>query len=278
MLKIFCWLNLKNKRERDPTVENVASSGKATQPAASRLIPQTFHPFPRLPLEIRTTICGECLQAPRHLELRGWNSSLALQANCQDMKQKLNLVTGYTQPGVSPTLLCVNQESRSEALRYYIFIRHGKKHVSQYYAFDSSRDVVSFFFKDGLALKWPISRLHADSERKYRCGIRRLLIDERWVVSSDANQAKLQEIAYRALRREFASLDEVVIYMLPQMMPEDTPTAGIRVLERREEVDFAQCWGYRRLQNGFLLWLEKLVDEYGAGPVVKVVQTGWIYT
>ena len=95
------------------------------------MTPQTFHPFPLLPIEIRLKIWTWSLPRPRFLEY----DELQYEPNHPNPPARL----------IKPVTLNVNQESRQLALRYF------SKPL------DTRRDCVDFendyFFQEGLPAK-----------------------------------------------------------------------------------------------------------------------------
>ncbi|TAQ85659.1 hypothetical protein B7494_g6021 [Chlorociboria aeruginascens] len=92
------------------------SNGKVVKQAVSSTSTQTFHPFPRLPIEIRLKVWKNALPGPRIITLKCVDF---VQMYMQYQEKKFRTVYSVITDTKTPVVLHVNQEARYEGSKVY---------------------------------------------------------------------------------------------------------------------------------------------------------------
>lgn len=106
--------------------------------------PSTFHPFPRLPLELRNQIWGECQPAARIINFPIYGPALYQKSQFDYHNYTLRNLRTESHPTTDPILLLVCRESRAFTLQYYHLRKHFSARSSNFVNFQ--RDTFALHF------------------------------------------------------------------------------------------------------------------------------------
>ncbi|KAH7327317.1 hypothetical protein BKA65DRAFT_65835 [Rhexocercosporidium sp. MPI-PUGE-AT-0058] len=223
--------------------------------------PSTFPLFPHLPPELRLRIWRFCLPGPRHIRINS-------KCNCS----RPSSYPTQTFTAIHPTLLSVNGESRTEALRHYTIICSLDDRSSL--AFNHLRDVYlpsahecsdlapAAFTNLSGSFNIPPYVLKSDTQVKY------LAIYE-------------STLQYQRNTAAWVELDELIIVVAPKrnlVWPHSVFRERERVLGKGGVLGQEEGWGDAIVLNGLMREFEGLrKGEKGVHgedriPVVRIVQ------